>query len=66
MTSTIPHHFPHHRPRGSGDAAEGEYVFPVGGQEKRFLPRRRRCCGDCGSDGDDGGGAGALVIKMPA
>ena len=45
-----------------GRPAEGKYVFPVGGQEKRTLPpsrRRRRGSGDGDGAGDsDGDGAG--------
>ena len=44
----------HRRPHGGGVAAEGEYVFPVGGQEKRILP-------DGESDGDGAGHKNACL-----
>ena len=59
---------------GRGRPAEGEYVFPVGGQEKRILPepRRRRGGGDGESDETVPGTVPGtvigmvLVMKMPA
>ena len=45
-----------------GRPAEGKYVFPVGGQEKRILSSGGD--GDCGSDGDDGDGAGHFEGRL--